>query len=88
MTPQLMIQPSSLMREGVELREFGNIYLFRFTSELQSRFEQLLAKNKTDSLSVDEEAEYAGLSELERVFTLINAQLATKSQWCPYQLEE
>ena len=88
MTPQLMIQPSSLMREGVELREFGNIYLFRFTSELQSRFEQLLAKKKTDSLSVDEEAEYAGLSELERVFTLINAQLATKSQWCPYHLEE
>ncbi|MCA2703104.1 MAG: hypothetical protein IM500_22650 [Microcystis sp. M179S2] len=41
MTPQLMIQPSSLMREGVELREFGNIYLFRFTSELQSRCEQL-----------------------------------------------
>jgi hypothetical protein len=37
MTPQLMVQPS-----GIRMSEFGNIYLFRFTEQLQSRFEELL----------------------------------------------
>jgi hypothetical protein len=88
MTPQLMVQPSSLMPSGVETKEFGNIYLFKFTEQLQSRFEELLAKKKTDALTPEEEAEYIGISELERIFTLINAQLAAKSQWCPTQLED
>jgi hypothetical protein len=87
MTPQLMVNPSSLMNSGIEMREFGNIYLFSFTEQLQTRFEELLAKKKTNSLSSEEEAEYRGISELERIFTLINAQIATKSQWCPSQLE-
>jgi hypothetical protein len=88
MTAQLMVQPSYLMTSGIAMREFGNIYLFRFTDELQSRFEELLLKKKTNSLTVEEEAEYAGISDLERIFTLINAQLAAKSQWCPLQLED
>ncbi len=88
MTPQLMVQPSSLMSSGVRMSEFGNIYLFRFTDELQSRFEELLAKKKASSLTPEEEAEYAGISELERIFMLINAQLAVKSKWCPTKLED
>lgn len=88
MTPQLMVNPSSLMTNGVEMQEFGNIYLFKFTEQLQSRFEELLSKKKDDSLSSSEEAEYKGISELERIFTLINAQLSTKSRWCPSQLED
>ncbi|MEA5511743.1 hypothetical protein VB715_18385 [Crocosphaera sp. UHCC 0190] len=86
MTPQLMVNPSSLMTNGVEMREFGNIYLFSFTSQLQTRFEELLTKKKTNSLSSEEEAEYRGISELERIFTLINAQISTKSKWCPSRL--
>jgi hypothetical protein len=54
----------------------------------QSRFEELLEKKKADILSPEEEAEYAGISELERIFTLINAQLAAKSKCCPTQLED
>ncbi|MEQ9549376.1 MAG: hypothetical protein RIM23_07135 [Coleofasciculus sp. G3-WIS-01] len=77
MTPQLMIQPSALMSSGIKMSEFGNIYLFRFNDELQSRFEELLEKRKTNQLTPTEEAEYAGISELQRIFTLINAQLAT-----------
>ena len=46
MITQLMVQPSHLMASGIALREFGNIYLFRFTDELQSRFEELLLKKK------------------------------------------
>ncbi len=88
MTTQLMVQPSSLMSSGIRMSEFGNIYLFRFTDELQFRIEELLEKKKADLLTPEEEAEYAGISELERIFTLINAQLATKSKWCPSQLED
>jgi hypothetical protein len=88
MTPQLMVHPSALMSSGIRMSEFGNIYLFRFTDELQSRFEELLEKKKADLLTPEEEAEYAGISELERIFTLINAQLAAKSKWCPTQLED
>jgi hypothetical protein len=87
MTPQLMVQPSALMSSGIKMSEFGNIYLFRFNNKLQSRFEELLEKRKTNQLTPEEEVEYAGISELQRIFTLINAQLATKSKWCPTQLE-
>jgi hypothetical protein len=83
MTTQLMVQPSSLISSGMKMSEFGDIYLFRFTDELQARFEELLEKKKTDILTPDEEAEYVGISELQQIFTLINAQLAAKSKWCP-----
>ena len=64
----------------MKMSEFGNIYLFRFTDELQSRFEELLDKKKADTLTLEEEAEYIGISELQRIFTLINAQIAAKSK--------
>jgi hypothetical protein len=41
-----MVQASSLISAGMKMSEFGNIYLFRFTDELQSRFEELLDKKK------------------------------------------
>lgn len=88
MTTQLMLQPSSLISSGMKMSEFGNIYLFRFTEELQVRFEELLTKKKADSLTPEEDAEYVGISELQRIFTLINAQLAAKSKWCPNQLDD
>jgi hypothetical protein len=31
-------------------------------------------------LTLEEEAEYIGISELQRIFTLINAQIAAKSK--------
>lgn len=83
MTPQLMVQPSSLMASRVQMREFGGVYLFRFSDELQSRFEALLDRQKSTALTDEERAEYAGITELQRIFTLINAQLAAQSKWCP-----
>ena len=80
MTPQLMVQPSSLMTSGVQMREFGGVYLFRFSDELQSRFEALLDRQKTSALTAKEMAEYAGIKELQRIFTLINAQLVAKGE--------
>ena len=88
MTTQLMVQPSSLMSSGIRMSEFGDIYLFKFTDELQSRFEELLQKKKADALTPEEKAEYVGISELERIFTLINAQLAAKSKWCTNKFED
>ncbi len=76
------------MPSGIRMSECGNIYLFRFTNELQSRFEKLLEKKKADRLTSEEEAEYAGISELERIFTLINAQLAAKSKRGPTKLKD
>jgi hypothetical protein len=83
MITQLMVQPSSLISSGIKMSEFGDIYLCKFTDELQSRFEELLEKKKADLLTPEEEAEYVGISELQRRFTLINAQIAAKSKWCP-----
>lgn len=83
MTAQLMVKPSSLMHSGIKMREFGNIHLFRFTKELQTRMEELLERRKADLLTPEEEAEYTGICELDRIFTFINAQLANQAKWCP-----
>jgi hypothetical protein len=66
---------------------FGNAFLFRFTDELQARFEVLQSARKSRTLTPDEEAELAGISELSRIFTFINAQLAAQTQWCSAKLE-
>jgi len=75
MTPQLMIQPSSFLHTGIRLQPVGNFNLFRFTDELQTRLETLLEKQKTDSLTDAEAADWAGITDLSRTFTFINAQL-------------
>ncbi len=42
MITQVMVQPSSFMRSGVEMSQFGDVFIFKFTVELQSRLEHLL----------------------------------------------
>jgi hypothetical protein len=88
MTTQLMVQPSSFMPSGVSMSQLGEVYIFRFTDELQSRLEELLNKNKRDSLTQDERAELDRILALSRIFTLINAQLAAQAKWCPRKLED
>ncbi|RAM48659.1 MAG: hypothetical protein C6Y22_26815 [Hapalosiphonaceae cyanobacterium JJU2] len=87
MIAQEMVQPSFFMRSGVRMSLFGDVYIFKFTDELQSRFEELLGKNKQDLLAKEERAELDGISELSRIFTFINAQLAAQAKWCPTQRE-
>ena len=82
-----MVKPSSLLSSGIQLEEFGDVYLFRFTNELQNRLEELLETQKVATLSPEEATEWAGISELSRIFTVINAQLAAKAKWCPTQLD-
>lgn len=82
-----MIKPSSLLSSGITLREFGNVQIFRFTDELQDRLELLLEKSKAGMLTPEEQSEWVGITELSRIFTFINAQLAAKAQWCPVKPE-
>lgn len=87
MVAELMIKPSSLIPNGIEVEPFGNGYLFRFNDQLQERMEDLLEKSKRHALTDDETSEWAGIKELSRIFTFINAELATKVQWCPPQID-
>lgn len=86
-TPQLMIQPSFLMRFGLRICQDNDIIIFKFTDELHSRLEELLEKSKAGLLTQDEAAELAGIKELDRVFTLINSKLAAQAKWSPSKLE-
>lgn len=75
MTAQMMIQPSSLLPDGIEIQQVNNFNLFKFTEDLQARFDELLERNKAGLLTPEEAAELAGISELSRIFTLINAMI-------------
>jgi hypothetical protein len=88
MIAQLMVQPSSFIRSGVQMSQIGDVAIFKFTDQLQTRMEALLSKNKQDALTDEERAELDGITELSRVFTLINAQLAAQAKWCPAKLED
>ncbi|MES1026611.1 hypothetical protein ABN584_27335 [Gloeocapsa sp. BRSZ] len=75
MTAQMMIQPSSLLPNGIEIKQVNNFNLFKFTEDLQARSDELLERNKAGLLTPEEAAELAGISELSRIFTLINAMI-------------
>jgi hypothetical protein len=75
MAPVPMIEPSSWLRSGITVEKINGVNLVKFTSELHTRLEVLLEKRKAGLLTPLEEAEYAGISELERVLTLVNAKL-------------
>ncbi len=74
---QLMKQPSSWLSNGIKLNSCDQFRPFSFTEELQNQLEELLEKNKNNSLNNDEQAELAGLLELEKIFSFINAKLAS-----------
>lgn len=81
-----MIQPSAFIHSGIEVVSIGDFKLFRFTPELQKRSDDLVRRAKTQGLTADEEAEMAGISDLSRIFTFINAQLSASATWCPREL--
>ncbi|MEL6247165.1 MAG: hypothetical protein AAFY78_00625 [Cyanobacteria bacterium J06648_16] len=79
MITQTMVQPSSWIENGVRLQKIRGLNLFKFTDELQSRLETLIDRKKENLLSVDETAELAGIAELDRIFTLMNARIIAES---------
>jgi hypothetical protein len=75
MLSQTMIQPSFWVSTGITTKKVRDIYLFKFTDELQDRLDRLTEKRKLNQLSMDEEAELNSILELDRIFTLANAKL-------------
>ncbi len=74
---ELMKQPSSWLPNGIKLNLSDQFRIFYFREELQDRLEELLEKNQENLLNPDEQAELAGLLELEKIFSFINAKLAS-----------
>lgn len=88
MSQQLMVPPSSLIFSGIQLKQLNDVYLFRFTDELQTRSEELLERSKAGALTPEEEIELAGISELSRIFTFVNSKIAVQFKWSPEQLKQ
>ncbi|MCP2728213.1 hypothetical protein [Limnofasciculus baicalensis] len=79
MITKTMVQPSCWIDSGIKISQVRNLYLFKFTDELQSQLENLCEKNKAGLLTVAEEAELTGILELDRIFTLLNARIIAES---------
>jgi hypothetical protein len=79
MITKIIVQPSSWIESGIKISKVRNLNLFKFTNELQSRLDELSEKNKAGMLTSEEEAELAGMLELDRIFTLLNARIIAES---------
>ncbi|MCY7392773.1 MAG: hypothetical protein LH647_15210 [Leptolyngbyaceae cyanobacterium CAN_BIN12] len=79
MITQMMVQPSSWVATGIKITKVRELHLFKFTDELQLRLNELNQHQKAGKLTLDEEAELAGILELDRIFTLLNAKVIADS---------
>lgn len=79
MITQMMVEPSSWVDSEIQISKVRNLYLFKFTSELQFRLEELSENKKAGMLTSQEEAELAGILELDKIFTLLNAKIIAES---------
>lgn len=75
---QVVITPQSLLETGIKVEKVDDLRLFKFTDELQFRLEDLLEKNKTGSLTPEEETELNAIGELDRIFTYLNSLLVAQ----------
>lgn len=79
MNAQLMIQPSSFIDAGIQIKPIRGLFLFKFSDDLQDRLESLNEKKRELGLTPDEEVELTGILELDRIFTLLNAKIIAES---------
>jgi hypothetical protein len=79
MITQVMVQPSSWIESGIKLSKVRDLNLFKFADGLQSRLDELSERNKSNDLTDAEAAELAGILELDRIFTLLNAKIIADS---------
>ncbi|NEP16592.1 MAG: hypothetical protein F6J97_06750 [Leptolyngbya sp. SIO4C1] len=64
MVAEFMVQPSSWVESGIAIETVRGRRLFKFTEELQTKFEQLIQQFKSAQLSDEQAAELKGLQEL------------------------
>ncbi|MEG4529979.1 hypothetical protein [Microcoleus sp. D2_18a_D3] len=81
MIAELMVQPSYWIDREISIEKVRNLYLFKFTENLQTRLEELADRKKANLLTSEEVVELASLLELDGIFTLINAKVIAAS--CP-----
>ena len=79
MVTQLMVQPSSWVETGIQIQQVRGLNLFKFNDALQDRLEVLLDRHKDQIVTEAEAAELAGITELDRIFTLMNARIIDES---------
>jgi hypothetical protein len=79
MITQTMVQPSSWVEVGIQIQTVRGLNLFKFTEDLQTRLELLIERQKAHCLTAEETAELAGITELDRIFTLMNARIIAES---------
>ena len=79
MNAQLMIKPSSFIDTGIQVQLVRGLLLFKFSEFLQERLESLNEKQREELLTPDETVELAGILELDRIFTLLNAKIIAES---------
>ena len=79
MITQTMVQASFWIEVGIQIQKVRGLNLFKFNDDLQSRLEILMERKKNNLLTVEESAELAGITELDRIFTLMNARIIAES---------
>jgi hypothetical protein len=79
MVTQTMVQPSFWIEDNIQISQVRGLNLFKFTDDLQSRLEVLIEQQKAGTLSAEEVTELAGITELDQIFTLINARVIAES---------
>ncbi len=79
MITETMVKPSHWIEKGIQIEPVKNLYLFKFDEDLQNRLDNLNTKKKSENLNPEEEAELAGILELNQIFTLLNAKIIAQS---------
>jgi hypothetical protein len=79
MNAQLMVQPSSFIDSGIQVKPVRNLCLFKFNDDLQDRLEFLNEKKRDLKLTSEEDLELKGILKLDRIFTLLNAKVIAES---------
>jgi hypothetical protein len=79
MITQTMVQPSFWIEVGIEIQKVRGLNLFKFNDDLQARLEVLIDRQKPNILTVEETTELAGITELDRIFTRMNARIIAES---------
>jgi hypothetical protein len=79
MITQTMVQLSFWIEDNIQISQVRGLNLFKFTDDLQSRLEVLIDRQKAGTISAEEVTELAGITELDRIFTLMNARIIAES---------
>jgi hypothetical protein len=79
MITETMVKPSSWVTTDVRMEKVRNLYLYKFSETLQNRLDDLNDRLKASQLNDEERAELAGILDLDRIFTFLNAQIIAQS---------